>query len=161
VRQLSFVKENKHVYIYKFMCEWLRTKLEFRVKKVHRCAHNQGQCFFHFYYSKKDISRMLHFIFLFFLLYSSVKIGQVYSNQNSKYEKWTYVNDQRLVSFFIHLYRRRLLISFFFDNWLQIKWRIGEESKCLRQKLNQFFCFIFLLSIQDIHRWSVCEHLSS
>jgi hypothetical protein len=100
---------------------------------------------------KKEISSMLHFIFL---LYPSVKIRQVYVNENSKYEKWTYVNDQRLVSFFIYL--NACLLSFFFDNWLQIKWRIGEESKCLRQKLNEFFFVLFFCCLFKIFIGEVC-----
>jgi hypothetical protein len=105
---------------------------------------------------KKEISSMLHFIFL---LYPSVKIRQVYVNENSKYEKWTYVNDQRLVSFFIYITRSRPSSThshFLFDNWLRIKWRIEEESKCLRQKLDEFFLFYFFCCLLKIFISEVC-----
>jgi len=58
---------------------------------------------------------------------------------------------------FLFTYIYTVVYSFFlflFDNWLQIKWRIEEESKCLRQKLDQFFvlffCCLFKIFIGEV-----------
>jgi hypothetical protein len=63
--------------------------------------------------------------------------------KNRKYEKCTYVNDQRLVSFFT-----TRLSLFFFDNWLQIKWR----KSMLKAKVRSifFFCCLWKIFIGEV-----------
>jgi len=109
-----------------------------RVKKVHRCVCAWSRMIFLFFScyfksekkkkknesnKKKTTIYLSSYIFVFCT--RPCKIGRCILNENSKYEKWTYVNDQRLVSFFINL-----LNQVHWDCYLiidsKIKWKFSR-----------------------------------
>jgi len=79
-----------------------------------------------------------------------MKIVNMRNEHMSMIKDWflfTYISRSKPSSTYSH---------FLFDNWLRIKWRIEEESKCLRQKLDEFFLFYFFCCLLKIFISEVC-----
>ena len=146
----------------KFTYKRLEEKLAVRVKKgPQMCSRSRTTFVLLFHFEKKDISP--NAILLLCFVPVRENWAGVLKWKNSPYEKWTHVNDQRLVSFFICIH----IIDYsdflhFLDNWLRNQMNgIEERRRRLRQKGRSTLHFSSVVYFEIFHRWSVCEHLSS